>query len=171
MCKTNMQLTRNNQIRIFTLTGIVCAIIGISFLILGTNIHELFGITSPVFFVIAIVFAVKTQGRKLMRSTIYIIASAAIGFMGAISVVIAAWIHPVFAYGSMLFIYGALVVGLIGLAITIGSGEIFKFSGILKVLLLFIVACIIARFVVMRLESMRYKSNETSQSVSFPEGF
>ena len=144
--------------RIFTKVAVFCGIAGAVFLVLAANMHELFGIASLPLFVGAIFLWVKTQEKKMVRSTIYVIASIITGSIGVLFLILGLYVHPVFDYGAFLLYFHA-AFGVFSFVIIIASGEIFKISGIVKILLLLTIGCLIARVTVVTLEGIREKNS------------
>lgn len=144
--------------RIFTKVAVFCGIAGAVFLVLAACIHELFVVVSSPLFIGAIFCGVKTQEKKMAGSTIYIIASIITGSVGLLFLILGLYVHPVFDYGAFLLYFHA-AFGIYSFVIIIASGEIFKISGIVKILLLLTIGCLIARVTVVTLEGIREKNS------------
>ena len=159
--KTSVQNKNRTTVRLLTSVSIIFSLCGTIFLILGASLHELYGVASPVFFIVAVGLLAKTRKAKTALSTFYITASIITGSIGAFFMIIGLHVHPVFNYGGIL-LYLCAAFGVYCFIIIIASGEILKISGILKVILLIVFAILFARIAVVTLEGFRLKSMEAN---------
>jgi len=142
--------------------SLTCLFIGMILLVLGNIIHEIFGIFSSFFFILFIVLYFISQKNRIKRSTLYTLESIILALWGLGFLILARYIHPIFGTGDLIFYYAALAIGLFSVAIIISSGEILNKTGVLKIILLIVVGCLIARVTVLELNQARSQSQGTS---------
>jgi len=161
----------NRQAKIYYKITVCCFGFAILFLILSAKTDDpkteefFWGIMSSVFFIFSTLACCKACCRNLNRSTVYTLGSITVGIAGLLFLLLGRFVLPAFAYGNLLFYYGAGILGLLSLAVIIANGEIFRPSGVIKIVSLFVTACIIGRCVVLTASSYRGESLEDTKQV------
>lgn len=147
---------------------------GIAAMMLGAVLHETLGLAAPFLFSGSVYLLLNTQKEKLKRSTIYVSWSVVTAFLGMLFLELGAHIDECLGCGVLLYPYIAVFASLLALANIITSGEILKFSGIAKILVLVAVAWMFGRLAVLELERVRHESHSSRsvqvQSPSTPHG-
>ena len=137
---------------------------GIIAMMLGAVLHETLGLATPFLFSGSVYLLLNTQKEKLKRSTIYVSWSEITAFLGVLFLELGAHIDECLGGGVLLYLYIAVLAALFAFANIITSGEILKFSGIAKILVLVAVAWMFGRLAALELERVRYESH-SSRSV------